>query len=69
MSTKFPFFNFLVSKIYLGMWAHRARGYVEHVGTLGTPFSRLYKLGVFENFAKVTGRHLCWNLLLIILQA
>ena len=53
MGTKFPFFNFLVCKIYFGMWARRARrahrarrarGHVEHVGhlgPLGTPFSRL----------------------------
>ena len=39
MGTKFPFFNFQVSKIYLGTWARRVRGHVghvEHVGHVGT---------------------------------
>ena len=41
MGAKFPFFNFPVFKIYLGIWerrAHRARGHtgqVEHVGHVG----------------------------------
>ena len=28
-----------------------------------------YKVGVLENFAKFTGKHLCWNLFLINVQA
>ena len=39
---KTDIFNFPVCKIYLGTWARKARGDVGHVGTLGTPFSRLF---------------------------
>ena len=47
MGIEFPFFNFLVCKIYLGTWARKAHGHVGHmehvgrVGTLVTPFNRL----------------------------
>ena len=34
-----------------------------------SPLGVFYKKAVFNNFAKFTGKHLCWNFFLINLQA
>lgn len=62
MGIKFPFFDFTICKIYLRTWARRARrarmacghvGQIEHVGTLGMPFSRLSISNGFYKISKV----------------